>query len=291
VQGAAGTMSTDLRLIAAGAAVLGAAWWWAVHRKPHEDDDEVYTALFGAQASPVATPHGFVKILQRVPKGGRVLDIGIGSGVYLEHPPVRQLIVERELTVDGVDICDPSIVICQERIQKHGLEKHCSAVCKDARELETVGTYDAILFMESFPCMTKPLFVDIFRSVQRLLKREVGVTYLYHNLGDPKKLGTAGVLLGRILKPSVKLFLGVDFGRLTTLTEMDELVRAGAPSAPGFEDEILLSAACSEASIDLSGVSNRWHYCWAVVVRAVMMACGPRMEQHLITVRQRKAKE
>ena len=49
-------MSTDLRLIAAGAAVLGAAWWWAVHRKPHEDDDEVYTALFGAQASPVATP-------------------------------------------------------------------------------------------------------------------------------------------------------------------------------------------------------------------------------------------
>jgi len=269
-----------------GAVSFGLAWWWLVQRKHHDDDDEVYTAFFNANASPVATPHAFLKILARVPAGGRVLDVGVGSGVYLEYDKVRELIRERKLIVDGVDISAPNVAICQDRIKKHGLGANFSAICQDVRTLEgATGKYDAILFMESFPVMSKELFLDIFRKVQPFAKPRTGINYLYHNLGDRKKLGALGVAFGRISKPTMKLFLGIDFGRLTTQDEMDELVRRGAPDAPPYEDEILLSAEFSETRIDLSGVSNWWFWLCGKVTMAVMRLAGPTMEQHLITIR------
>ena len=151
------------------------AWWWAVNWKHHDDDDDVYTAFFDPKVNPVATPHAFVKILERMPKGSRILDLGVGSGVYLEHEPVHRVLRERKLFVDGVDISAPNVAICQERIKVQGLQAHFSAVCQDARTLDAEGKYDAILFMESFPVMSKSLFLDIFKSVQRFLKPGTGV--------------------------------------------------------------------------------------------------------------------
>ena len=276
-------------LLESGAAflVFVYVWWWLVNRMSHHDDDEVYTAFFRPSASPVATPHAFAKILGRMPVGSHVLDIGIGSGVYLEHPPVQEILRSRKIKVDGVDIAEPSIVICNDRIRKHKLEAHVTTKCQDARTLEdAVGRYDAILYMESFPVMSKPLFLDIFRKCQRYLKPKTGVTFLYHNLGDPAKIGMVGMLFGKLAKPTIKLFLGIDFGRLTMQHEMDELVLAGAPGSPPHEDEILLSCEQSEVSLDLAGISNPWYWMWSSVVMRLMKIGGPAMEQHLITVRQ-----
>jgi len=93
------------------------------------------------------------------------------------------------------------------------------------------------------------------------------------------------VAFGRISKPTMKLFLGIDFGRLTTIDEMVELVRRGAPTAPPYEDEILLAAEFSETKIDLSVVSNWWFRLCGKVTMAVLHLAGPTMEQHLITIR------
>jgi len=267
--------------------VFAGALYYAVNHMSHDDDDEVYTAFFHPTASPVATPHAFVKILDKMPVGSRVLDLGVGSGVYLEHPPVIKLIKERKLIVDGVDISAPNVDICKERIKKAGLEKQFTAICQDVRTLPAAsdGQYDAILFMESFPVMSKALFLDIFVKVQRLLKPKTGVNYLYHNLGDEKKLGLATMVIGKVMKPTLKLLLGIDFGRLTTKREMDELVKAGAPGAPDYTDEILLAANGSEVNIDVKGVSNWYFWFWCVICVRLMKICGPRMEQHLITIK------
>jgi len=276
--------------LAVAMAVPAMALWWLVNCKHHDDDDEMYTAFFNPSASPVATPHAFHKILQRVPQGGRVLDLGVGSGVYLEHSLVRSLIRERKLIVDGVDISEPNVDICRERIKKHGLEENFTVVCQDARTLGATGKYDAILFMESFPCMSKELFLDIFTNVQSFIKPG-GVNYLYHNLSDPKKLGTLGVAIGKLCKPAVKLFIGIDFGRLTTTDEMDELVRIGAPHVQGsYEDEILLSADFSQTNIHLSGVANWWYWLCGSLVLAVLRRFPVQMEQHLLTVPAAKSK-
>lgn len=274
-------------IAAAGTTAFVAAWYYAVNYMGHDDDDEVYTAFFHPTASPVATPHAFVKILDRMPAGSRVLDLGVGSGVYLEHAPVIELIKERKLMVDGIDISAPNVDICKERIKKAGLEKQFTVICQDVRTLkaEYDGKYDAILFMESFPVMSKALFLDIFVNVQRLLKPKTGVNFLYHNLGDEEKLGLATRIIGKIGKPTLKLLVGIDFGRLTTKTEMDELVKTGAPNATLYTDEILLSASGSELKIDVSGVSNWYYRFWSRVCVKLMKMGGPPMEQHLITIK------
>ena len=149
------------------------AWTWWAYNRDHDDDDEVYLACFHPSVSPVATPHAFVKILERIPVGGRVLDVGVGSGTYLLHEPCAKVLRERKLMIDGVDISAPNIDICKERIASQGLSKHFTAQTIDARELpkNVHGSYDAVLFMESFPVMPRDLFVDILKANADLAER------------------------------------------------------------------------------------------------------------------------
>jgi len=275
-------MST-LMLATAGAAVGLASWlWWAVNIKEHDDDDEVYWACFQPTATPVATPHAFVKILERVPEGGRVLDVGIGSGTYIECDKVRDLVRKRKLTIDGVDISTPNVAICQERVRNHKISAHFNAKVQVARAIKETGVYDAILFMESFPCMSKPLFSDILLGVQGLLKPQ-GVNYLYHNLADPTTVGWLYIAVMRLVKPTIKLFVGIDFGRLTTLAEMDEVLRTTLPGSRP-KTEILLAAKTSAANISFSHVRNSWCRLWGTLLMALIKYADTDMEQHLITI-------
>ena len=259
-------------------------WVWYKMRQDWDDDDEVYFACFRPTASPVATPHAFVKILERVPVGSRILDLGIGSGTYIEHDKVRKIVKQRKLVIDGVDISAPNVAICQQRITKHGLDDHFTVVVQDARTLTAEGAYDAILFMESFPCMSIALFVDIMKGVQKLLKPS-GKNFLYHNLGDPVKMGPLLRFVARRVKPVIKLFVGIDFGRMTMQQEMWDCLAASVPTAnKDRTDEILLSCFSGEASIDFSGVSSWYHYCGCLLFKLVMKNANYLMEQHLITL-------
>lgn len=77
-----------------------------------DDDDEMYFNLFNADVSAIATPRAFAKILERIPVGSTILDIGVGSGTYLEYSEARALLKKRKLKVLGVDISAPNIAIC-----------------------------------------------------------------------------------------------------------------------------------------------------------------------------------
>ena len=79
--------------------------------------------------------------------------------------------------------------------------------------------------------------------------------------------------------------VGIDFGRLTTLSEMDELMRLGAPDAPAYDDEVLLSCSCSVIEIQTSSITNRWYRFWCRVGIFTMQCAGTMMTQHLITIK------
>jgi len=286
-----------LDLIWAGALWAGAFllfWRWAL-TWDHDDDDEMYWSFFNPSASPVATPHAFVKILERVPHGGRVLDIGIGSGTYLEDERVHAVIRQRKLRVDGVDISLPNIAIAQARINKHGLQANVTVRVQDARTITESGTYDAVLFMESFPCMPIPLFVDILRHVQHLLKPN-GLNFMFHNLTDEDKMGRFAVWLARLFKPSMKLLIGIDFGRLTTKAEMASCLQGAFPGCTPVT-EILLSASPTEFDTTavrshLAKVKNRWFaFMGHLFVASMSAGGGPQMEQYLITLPRESAQD
>ena len=79
--------------------------------------------------------------------------------------------------------------------------------------------------------------------------------------------------------------VGIDFGRLTTLSEMDELMSLGAPNAPEYDDEVLLACSCSVIEIQTSSITNRWYRFWCRVGIFVMQCAGTMMTQHLITIK------
>lgn len=276
-----------LGLVCALVVLAMVLWRWAL-TWPHDDDDQMYYAMFRAEASPVATPHGFYEILSRLPVGSRVLDVGIGSGTYLEFEKVHSLLRQRKLTVHGVDISVPNVAICRERIAKRGLARHAdgtpmvSVEVGDARALEGDGSYDAIIFMESFPCMSVGLFVDILRGVQRLLKPGAR-TFLYHNLSDPTKISPIGIQFAKVLKPSLKLLLGIDFGRLTTSPEMTAVLRDALPDST-FTSEVLLSASCRQVKASFGDVKNKWFAFWGRFLLLAAKLNRDPMEQNLITI-------
>ena len=82
---------------------------------------------------------------------------------------------------------------------------------------------------------------------------------------------------------SRKTNIGIDFGRLTTLSEMDELL--GATDAPKYDDEVLLSCSCSVIKIQTSSITNRWYRFWCRVGIFAMRCAGTMMTQHLITIK------
>jgi len=62
-------------------------------------------------------------------------------------------------------------------------------------------------------------------------------------------------------------------------------VRLGAPDAPKYDDEVLLSCSCSVIEIQTSSITNRWYRFWCRVGIFVMQCAGTMMTQHLITIK------
>merc|ERR1712216_4890 len=119
---------------------------------------------------------------------------------------------------------------------------------------------------ESFPCMSTDLFLDILDHARRLLKPN-GALHLYHNLHDESTTPAIALALISWIKPRIKYFLGVDFGRLTTVSHMHRLLAQASIPADHIKDEVLLSAKYSEARITFAGVSNHWHrFCGSILV-------------------------
>ena len=69
------------------------------------------------------------------------------------------------------------------------------------------------------------------------------------------------------------------------ISEMDELMHLGAPDAPAYDDEVLLSCSCSVIKTQTSRITNRWYRFWCRVGIFTMQCAGTMMTQHLITVK------
>lgn len=104
------------------------------------------------------------------------------------------------------------------------MEEFFSARTQDVLTIEK-GDYDAVLFMESFPVMNVALFSKILVHAHTKLRKPTGLTYLYHNLKDETRSTELTISIGKFIKPRIKYFLGVDFGRLTTRAEMEAIMK------------------------------------------------------------------
>ena len=148
------------------------------------------------------TSSWYREVLRRLPRGTRLLDVGIGTGAALVR--CAELVRARELSIVGIDVDADYLARCERALQRSGLTEV-------SPRLESVydhrgGPYDAAYFSASLMLLPDP--VAALRRVAGLL-RPGGTLYATQAFQLRRSR-----LLERG-KPLIRYATTIDFGRVT----------------------------------------------------------------------------
>lgn len=159
------------------------------------------------------TSRWYAEVLKRVPAGAELLDVGVGTGGALLAN--ADLVKAKGLQVTGIDIDADYIQRARNRLRDSPL-----ATSADLR-LESVydhrgGPYDAVYFSASFMLLPEP--GQALRHCARLLKPG-GKIYFTQTIQKRPSRSMEW------LKPMLKRFTSIDFGRVTYEDAFREQIR------------------------------------------------------------------
>lgn len=143
------------------------------------------------------------EVLQRVPEGATVLDVGIGTAGALIR--CADLLRDRDLRVVGVDIDEDYVRRAHRRIEQAGLSDRVR-VEHTALQDHAGGPYDAVYFAASFMLFPSP--VEALAHARRLLAPggQVFFTQTFQERTSP---------MMEKIKPRLRRWTGIDFGSVT----------------------------------------------------------------------------
>ena len=161
------------------------------------------------------TTRWYEQVLQRVPKGARLLDVGIGTGGALAKNAA--LLRETDVRVTGVDIDPDYVKTARKRLDKAGLsdfvDVHLESIYDHAG-----GPYEAVYFSASFMLLPEP--AAALRHVKSLLTSD-GRIYFTQTFQDKESK-----VMERV-KPMLKRATTIDFGRVTYEPDFRAVVADG----------------------------------------------------------------
>ncbi len=149
------------------------------------------------------TASWYRRVLEQLPPGTRLVDIGIGTGGALVANAA--LVGERDLRVVGVDIDPDYVRRCREQVSRSGLADRVEVLLESIYDHAGAG-YDAAYFSGSFMLMPEP--AAVLRHVASLL-REGGRVYFTQTFQERRS-----AVLERT-KPLLRKLTTIDFGRVT----------------------------------------------------------------------------
>lgn len=164
----------------------------------------------------------YKKVLTKLPENSRILEVGIGNGTCINKN--ADLIKEKNLHIDGIDIDKDYLEICNQRIIANDLQDYVTAKYQDLLTLQQPDKiddrYDYIFFMESYPVIPIDIMREMMKKCSELLKPKTGVISFVHNLVNEKNPVIEFVKPRLLYVP----FIQVDFGRLTSHDEFDDFL-------------------------------------------------------------------
>ena len=165
---------------------------------------------------PRLTSHWYREVLERVPDGASVLDVGIGTASALLAN--ADLVQQKDLRVTGVDIDADYIERARKQLAESSLQDRVGV------RLESVydhhgGPYDAVYFSASFMLLPDP--IGALRHCTAMLAPG-GRFYFTQTIHQRR------VRWLEWLKPMLKHLTSADFGRVTYAeTFRSEVARGG----------------------------------------------------------------
>jgi len=154
-------------------------------------------------------------VLERVPPGSRILDVGIGTGRALLAN--RALIRQKDLRVVGVDIDSSYVEACTRAVAGAGLNDRVTVRLESIYD-HAAEPYDAAYFSASFMLLPDP--AAALHHVVELLAPN-GRIYFTQTLEHERS-----ATMERI-KPLLRFFTSIDFGQVTYEDELLRTIEAG----------------------------------------------------------------
>ncbi|MGM0632175.1 MAG: class I SAM-dependent methyltransferase [Pseudomonadota bacterium] len=186
------------------------------------------------------TSRWYAEVLNRVPHGSALLDVGIGtSGALLAN---ADLIRQKDLHITGIDIDVDYIRRARRRIRGSRLKNRAEVNLESVYEHQG-GPYDAVYFSGSLMLLPEPELA--LRHCSDLLGPG-GCIYLTQTI----QLRSTRWL--EIVKPRLKQLTSIDFGRVTYKDDFNAQIRAA-----GLELEELTTLARHGDRADCIAVARR----------------------------------
>ncbi len=159
------------------------------------------------------TVNWYRAVLERLPEGASVLDVGIGTGGAVVAN--ADLIRDKNLKILGLDIDPDYLKRCRRAIIKAGLVDHVRVRLESVYDHQG-GPYDAIYFSGSFMLLPDP--VGALHHVLSQLKPEgrVYFTQTFHEQRSP---------LAEKIKPMLHKVTTIHFGQVTYLENFYQVIR------------------------------------------------------------------
>jgi ubiquinone/menaquinone biosynthesis C-methylase UbiE len=158
------------------------------------------------------TSRWYEAVLKRVPKGARMLDVGIGTGGALLNN--KELLREKGIRVVGIDIDPDYVRRCRKAVEEQGLEDLVDVQLVSIYSFKEDG-FDAVYFSASFMLLPEPK--GALRHVCSLLS-DAGRVYFTQTIEERRSL-----LLEKG-KPLLKILTTIDFGKVTYESDFLETV-------------------------------------------------------------------
>ena len=149
------------------------------------------------------TSKWYAAVLERLPDGARLLDVGIGTGGALIRN--QETLRAKNVEVVGIDIDEDYVRQCQKSIDKNNLSDIVRVELQSVYDFNE-GDFDAIYFSASFMLLPDPDSAP--RACQRALRPKRSAVL------HPDHRGVALEVDGEGKAPAQKL-TSIDFGKVT----------------------------------------------------------------------------
>lgn len=182
------------------------------------------------------------EVLDRLPDGASVLDVGIGTGAAMARS--ANLVRSKGLRIVALDIDRDYLDRCRDEMARAGLSEHVTPWLMSVYD-HRGGPYDAVYFSASLMLLPDPVAAVAHVAAQLAPDGRLFATQTFQHVRSP--------LLERA-KPLIRHVTTIDFGRVT------------------YEDEF--RRVLADAGMELMELTTMSDIRWASYRLAVARVCG-----------------
>jgi len=164
--------------------------------------DRVRSAVYDA-AIVGLTADWYRAVLERLPNGCRLLDVGIGTGAALIAN--ADVLREKDVRVTGIDIDAAYVDRCRRTLVEKRLDRWI-AVHLESVDVHAGGPYDAVYFSASFMLLPNP--VGTLRHIRTVTTAD-SLVYFTQTFEHRRSRAV------ELAKPLLRRVTTIDFGRVT----------------------------------------------------------------------------